>query len=409
MSRAAAKKYGPGGRYYRKRIRRPDGKYEDVYGLTQTELAEKVTVRQAQLAAEAAGTPADPYFYEYAAGWFARKSPGMTENARQQKRYQINSVICPVIGSKSMRQITSDDIDAVMATRAHLGKSAQQKTVTVLRQIFEAAEKAGSIDRLPTLGLKPGGKDGAMPDALTEAQQAALLAAVRGLSVEPCVQLALYTGLRREEICALTWRHVHLDVKTPYLTVRQVCRWPGNNQPVVEATLKSSAAWRTVPIPDPLRDYLQALRATRLAALHQRSKKHAGAAALQRAEADLLNTYVYGTDKGQPISMATFRRRWETIKTRSTASGRAMGERSKKHSTVVVLDFYPNPHLLRHTYITRLILGRVDLKRVQYLAGHADPQITLRIYTALMGHQPEDLIDDVNAIFAPKPAESRTP
>ena len=68
MSKKAAKKYGPGGKYYRKRIKRPDGKWEDVYGLTQTDLSEKVTVRQAQLAAEAAGTPEDPFVYEYAAG-----------------------------------------------------------------------------------------------------------------------------------------------------------------------------------------------------------------------------------------------------------------------------------------------------------------------------------------------------
>ena len=66
MSRKAQKKYGPGGQYYRKRIRRPDGKWEDVYAKTTAELAEKVTVRQAQLAAEAAaaaGAPKDPYFF----------------------------------------------------------------------------------------------------------------------------------------------------------------------------------------------------------------------------------------------------------------------------------------------------------------------------------------------------------
>ena len=56
MVKKQQKKYGPGGKYYRKRIKRPDGKWEDVYGLTQTELSEKVTVRQAQLAAEAAVT-----------------------------------------------------------------------------------------------------------------------------------------------------------------------------------------------------------------------------------------------------------------------------------------------------------------------------------------------------------------
>lgn len=394
MSRHAEKKHGPGGRYYRKRVKKPDGTWQDVYGKTTAERDEKVALLQASFSAPADLPAKDLYFFEYAAGWYARSSPGMSENERRQKQYQINKVICPVIGGKLLREITSDDVAAVMATRASLGKSAQQKTVTVLRQIFEAAEDAGAIDRLPTRKLKAGGKDGAMPDALTEAQQKQLLEAVRGLSVEPCVMLALYTGLRREEICALTWEHVHLDAKTPYLNVRRVCRWPGNAQPVVEEDLKSAAARRTIPIPDVLRDYLRGLQAAQLAVLRKSSGKDLPASALAKR-------CVYGTEKGEPLSMTAFRRRWETIRARSTASGRALGEKSRNHRVAVSLDFYPGPHLLRHTYITRLILGRVDLKRVQYLAGHADPQITLRIYTALMGHAPEDLIEDVNAIFSP--------
>ena len=67
------------------------------------------------------------------------------------------------------------------------------------------------------------------------------------------------------------------------------------------------------------------------------------------------------------------------------------------------------PHILRHTYITRLILGGVDLKRVQYLAGHDDPQVTLKIYTSIMGHQPEDLIGSVLSVFAPESAGNSTP
>ena len=66
-------------------------------------------------------------------------------------------------------------------------------------------------------------------------------------------------------------------------------------------------------------------------------------------------------------------------------------------------------HILRHTYITRLILGGVPLKRVQYLAGHADPTITIKIYTDLMGHAPEDLADDINAVFAPVQTPPTTP
>ena len=63
------------------------------------------------------------------------------------------------------------------------------------------------------------------------------------------------------------------------------------------------------------------------------------------------------------------------------------------------MDFSVSPHILRHTYITRLILGGMDLKRVQYLAGHSSAKITLDIYTTVMGHEPEDLIADVQGIL----------
>ena len=41
MPRKSKKQYGRDGQYYRKRITRPDGKTEDVYGRTVQELTEK--------------------------------------------------------------------------------------------------------------------------------------------------------------------------------------------------------------------------------------------------------------------------------------------------------------------------------------------------------------------------------
>ena len=93
--------------------------------------------------------------------------------------------------------------------------------------------------------------------------------------------------------------------------------------------------------------------------------------------------------------MTVFRRRWETIRTRSTASGHALGEKIRNKKYTITLDFYPNPHQLRHTYITELILAGANIRRVQYLAGHANPAITLRIYTHLMENKPEDLAAEV--------------
>ena len=378
MPRKAAKKYGPGGRYYRQRIRKPDGGYEDVYAKTQTELAEKVTLRRAALAADGV-PPKEQFFFEYAAGWYARRAPHLSDADKKNYQREINKVICPVIGGKLIREITSDDIAAVMATRGGLSRSSQKKTISVLKQIFSAAEEAGVIDRLPTRHLKADAPPPEPKRALTEEQAAALLETVSGLKVEPFVMLGLYTGMRRGEICGLRWDSVILDGTAPYIIVRRACRWPDNEKPEVSEILKTHAAFRSIPIPPQLVDYLRRIRPENVKP----------------------SAHVYCGEGGAPVSYSALRRRWDTIRARSTASGREPGEKIKYSAGVTVtLDFMPTPHQLRHTYITRLILGGMDLKRVQYLAGHADPAITLQIYTDLMGHRPEDLIDDVTAVFA---------
>ena len=38
-------------------------------------------------------------------------------------------------------------------------------------------------------------------------------------------------------------------------------------------------------------------------------------------------------------------------------------------------------HILRHTYITRLFEAGLDMKEIQYLAGHSTMDMTLKVYT----------------------------
>ena len=380
MPRKAQKKYGPEGQYYRKRIKTPAGKYEDLYARTLAELADKVTLRQAELEAEAAPKPQQLFVFEYAAAFYARVAPGLSADRRKLFQRQINKVICPVIGGKPMAEVTLDDLKDVLATRGHLSRRSQEDTVQILKQIFSAAEDAEVIPRDPSRKLKAGGKPAAKKQALTEDQQTALLAAVKGLKVKTMVMLGLYTGMRRGEICGLRWDCVFLDAPTPFIAVRRGCRWPDKMHPEIVDELKTPAARRDIPIPPPLEAYLRELRD----ALPEKGRD---------------KRCVYGGADGSPISDTALRRRWETIKTRSTASGRELGERIRNHKITVTLDFYPTPHILRHTYITRLVLSKMDLKRVQYLAGHADPAITLQIYTSLQKAEPEALAADVWAAF----------
>ena len=402
MARNLGKKiYGPHKDQYRRRIQTPTGGWKDLYGRSGAELDAKEEAARSAWDAQQQDL-ADPYFYEYAAAWYGRVSGDMTEQRKAVIRREINKHLCPVLGDKKLREITADDVADVMAGRAGLSRSSREKTLQTLRRILRAAKIAGKIDKDPTEETKAGGKEARQKAALSLEQEAELLAVAAGFPVELPIRLGLYAGLRREEIYGLQWRDVHLTGKAPHIDVRRACRWPKNTNPVISEVLKSSAAWRTLPIPPALLPILQAEKA----AAEKRSKK------------PLAARTVVETLEGTPWTYQTHRRAWsviearsagmvtryrkdpETGKTRPVQVEKRLGDEIPKHpGLVVTIDFPVTSHILRHTYITRLILGGVDVKRVQYLAGHETADVTLEIYTSLMGHRPEDLIDDVSSIF----------
>ena len=215
--------------------------------------------------------------------------------------------------------------------------------------------------------------------------------------------------MRPEETLGLQWDCVDLG-GVPSITVRRACRWIGNNQPEISDDLKSDAAARTMPIPPQLADALRAARA-----------------ATGLPESALRSRTVIASANGRPWTQAAFKSAWQAVKSRSTGTVKRkrkdpitgemvfhedvkrLGDKVRNHKSIVTIDFDVTPYTLRHTYITRLILGRVSLKRVQYLAVHADPAVTIKIYTDLMGHAPEDLAGDINAVFAPAPTPPSTP
>lgn len=375
------------GDYYRKRVKCADGKYHDVYGKTKRERDLKAALLQEQYrqAAEAEEQKAisvkpDVYVYEYAAGWYARKAPHLGAQMKKSTAYAINNIICPVIGNIKMADITLIELTSVMSTIADKSQSYNKQVKSVLTQIFDEALEAGIISRDPTRKLKAGGVKAPPEDALTPKQQTVLLDAVKGQRIETFVMLCLYAGLRREEACGLCWDCVELDSTTPHITVRRAVHWPDNNAPVLNDIVKSKAAYRTIPLNVKLADYLKDYKK-----------------AQQLTDAQLRSRTICCDSNGETLTYSGFRSQWNAIKVRSTASGRELGAKVPKHNYSVTIDFDVHPHKLRHTFVTDLILGGMDLKSVQYIAGHSDPTITIEIYTALMGKQPEDIAPGLNA------------
>ena len=72
--------------------------------------------------------------------------------------------------------------------------------------------------------------------------------------------------------------------------------------------------------------------------------------------------YVIAMGNHKPLSKSSYRSMWKLI------------ERE-------LPDTHVTAHILRHTYITRLFEAGLDIKEIQYLAGHSTVDMTLRVYT----------------------------
>jgi len=369
---------------YRKRIKDVDGKYVAVYGKTPQELEEKLEAARAVISA-GLDVRENPTVEQYAKNWLPGVTAEMGAKYRESYETSVRLHIVPVIGTLFLRDVRQDDAREVMVRLAGKSASLQSKVLSTMKALFENAVENDIIARNPAAKLKAGGKKTAKKVPLTEAKVKILKDAVKGTKAETFVLLALNTGMRREELLALTWDNVDLEGSAPHVNVRQALRWE-RNQPKISSILKTDAAWRTIPIPDDFVEYLKEVRGS---------------------------GYVIGGET--PLTETRFRRLWDVVRIRQTGprtyvdySGdkpkkvtftRKLGAKSRGGNFHYTIDFDVHPHLLRHTYITNLILDGVNPKRVQYLAGHADIKFTMEVYTNLVENSPEAIREELKKVW----------
>jgi integrase len=219
-----------------------------------------------------------------------------------------------------------------------------------MRQIFDAALEADMIEKLPTRRLRAEGKAAAPKKALNEQQVDELLEAVRDLTVEPCVMLGLYTGMRRGEACGLRWSDV--DLAAGELSVRRSIK-RDNAQYYVGDVPKTGASWRTLKMPASLAERVADRRAW------------AEGLAEELGVDDIDDWYVLGGPDGY-LRPDIVSRDWTSL----ARALRLKGTRGRR----------PTFHDLRHTFASRLIAAGVDVRTVAALLGHSDASLVLRVY-----------------------------
>ncbi len=380
-----------GTEYYRTRIVDADGKRVAIYGKTPLELYEKVEDAKKKIE-NAVFCRNTPTVAQYCEKWLLIQSAHIRETTLTDYRSKIKNYIVKPLGHKYLASVTKDDIELALLPASKKSNSVYRNVHMLFNSIFRSAVDSHIITESPCERISwKGGKPQKDRDALTDEQIDQLQTAIKGLPPYVFVMIGLYAGLRREEILALEWKHVHLNCPTPYISVRQAWHTE-HNRPVILDELKTKAAKRDVPIPKILSDCLLA------------------------AKSESTSKYVISNRDGEPLSYTQFKRVWQYIVTRSTKertyaryiNGKkivhtvtpTLGAAASHNSKVIYsMDFQVTPHQLRHTYITNLIYEGVDPKTVQYLAGHENSKITMDIYAKVKYNRPEQLSAVITRVF----------
>lgn len=302
-------------------------------------------------------------FNDYADLWLRiYKKPHLRQNTYDGLQYHLDHLVKPFFANRKLRDVKPLHIQEYLASISHYSNAVQSKCFQIVKAVLNTALDNDLILKTPVKSShKPGGAKTAEKEPLSNAQASQLLETVKGTRAYLFCLLALSTGMRRGEMLGLMWEDVDFD--TGFIEVNHSLVFnPHKHRNVAEVTkfLKSDAARRRLPMPLLLRYELE------------------------KAHRESRSPYVFSMTDGKPLSRNSYDSLWRTVVKRCVDENHKVGDIRKCSDgtrPVVSLDFHVHPHLLRHTYITQLFEAGLDVKQVQYLAGHSKPEVTMEIYT----------------------------
>ena len=253
------------------------------------------------------------------------------------------------LADKPISQITFMDIqDAVAGWK--LSPVTQNNYKARLESIFRAAVKPyGLISANPMTDVEVAKKR--KRETVKTISEDKYQEILRSLARRPQVRMAIiigwYTGMRRGEISALTWDDISFTDAT--ITVSKQVAYINNKEMAVVTTTKSRNGQRIIPIPSEL-----------VAALRQ-----------------------YRQDVPINIDGCLFRRPVSLYLQLATML--------RKHNV--------RPHMIRHTYATRLLAKGVDVQTVAALLGD-NVQTVISTYIHYTEEMRKAAADSIEKIFA---------
>lgn len=250
------------------------------------------------------------------------------------------------IASVRLNRLTSDQVQRLVST---LALDHSPKTVRNVYGLLTAALRAWNPERRLNIKLP---KKQKTEIEIPTADQVDLLTSSADAVLRPAIVLASTMGLRRSEICALTWSCVRKEG----LRISQALVKDEHHEFVTKSP-KSTAGYRTLPIPLPALPYL--------------TKPQDAAPG----------------DRIVPLTPDALTRRFERLCA----------------SLGLSLRF----HALRHYYASVLLSLGVPDKYAMARMGHATPNMIKNVYQHLMADKDKEITDTIDAYYATRNATQK--
>ncbi|MBO0467425.1 site-specific integrase [Enterococcus plantarum] len=270
-------------------------------------------------------------------------APKIKESTFASYKNKMDLHILPLLEHRSLQKIGLNDIDQVINQLSNkLSVSSVHVIFRIVKSCLEAAKERGYISSNPCEGVILPKVKKEKVRALTRAEHKAIelesLKTKRGLPI----LIALETGMRIGEICALKWDDIDFDSSIIHVsrTKQRICLPDdsGNKTQIIETAPKTPNSNRFIP-------------------LSLKLKK-----ALLQWKDESQSSFVI-TNKGHAIEPRTVSYRFDQIK-----------------SQLGLTDI--SFHSLRHTFATRCVELGVNIAAISSLLGHSSIKLTLDTYTS---------------------------
>lgn len=314
-----------------------------VYAKSYTEVKNKRLAAMSQLAAENSKVSRSAMLVsEMMCMWLDFNKNQIAPSSYQKYEGQIRNHIQPRIGKLKISQLTSLSLKHFAIELLKNGNVKQSKglsagsvnsILTIIGSAIKwSAETFGTtVIKIPFLR-----EPRFSPQSLNKSEQPLLEKFLyKHINVYAFgILMALYTGMRLGEVCALQWEDISEDNIYVHRTMQRLKTVSGRWE-IIISTPKTDESIRFIPIPDCLRVFIDEYRKNTGFVLVQENGKFVEPRLLQKK------------------ALAIF-----------------------KESKVSINKF----HSLRHTFATRLIDAGTDPKTVSEILGHSTVQITLNKY-----------------------------